>query len=284
MEHIESVLLDNYLQMKSRYCVSEYSDLETISEDDVLRSHYLMADYFYEEDDKFLLFGIKDYGLLSSAVNRQNAGFGGIQKWDSIYQKMATLFYGIIMNHAFHDGNKRTALLSLLFHLHKNGLTPICRKDVFENLALKIVTKSLSDYAEFEEYKNRDDSEINFVADFIEKNTREYSEKHYSLTFEEFNRNLQKYNVKLKVKGNRNADVIVYNKELDGQISEKIVFTTIFHGWKKQISKKVSEEILLKANLTSEYGIDSEVFYLGANPIYSLIENYNEPLRRLKNK
>ncbi|MDR1089637.1 MAG: Fic family protein [Prevotella sp.] len=284
MEHIERVLLSDYSQMKRRHCVSEDSDLETISEDDVLRSHYLMADYFYEEDDKFLLFGIKDYGLLSSAVNRQNAGFGGIQKWSSKYQKMATLFYGIIMNHAFHDGNKRTALLSLLFHLHKNGLTPICRKDAFEDIALKIVTKSLSDYAKFEKYKDSEGPEINFVADFIEENTREYSEKHYSLTFEEFNRNLQKHSVKLKVKGNRNVDVMICNKEFNGQVSEEVVFTTPFHGWKKQISKKVSEEILQKAKLTSEYGIDSEVFYSGANPIYLLIENYNEPLRRLKNK
>lgn len=84
-----------------------------LSEYDVLKAHYIVSDYFISEGDQ-VVYGVKSFNLLSSAVSRQETEFGGVQKWSDEYHKMATLLYGITKNHAFEDGNKRTALLSLL--------------------------------------------------------------------------------------------------------------------------------------------------------------------------
>ncbi|MFE3626968.1 type II toxin-antitoxin system death-on-curing family toxin [Streptomyces goshikiensis] len=78
--------------------------------------------------------GSKDFGgqrpidpnKLASAVERQNTGMSdtnGIfrQKYERPHEKVATLFYGIAKNHAFENGNKRTALVCSLVSLERNG-------------------------------------------------------------------------------------------------------------------------------------------------------------------
>ena len=57
---------------------------------------------------------------LASAVFRQFTGGGGIYKYNKVHEVGANLFYGIAMSHAFENGNKRTALVSLLVFLDKN--------------------------------------------------------------------------------------------------------------------------------------------------------------------
>ena len=79
-----------------------------INYSDILDGYYLMADHFYTSypDEKFL-FGLKHPNLLCSAVSRQFTSLGGTFKWQTVFEIAATLFYGIVKNHAFHDGNKR---------------------------------------------------------------------------------------------------------------------------------------------------------------------------------
>jgi death-on-curing protein len=143
--------------------------MSNIDETEVITAHRLIESTFPDVES-----GIRDKGLLSSAVHRQFTGFGEFEKWTTSYQKMATLFYGIIQNHAFVDGNKRTALLVLLLHLRKNNLylNPNNKKH-FLKLAYNIVEKKVKDY--YSEYNgDKDDAEINFIATFIEQKSHNY--------------------------------------------------------------------------------------------------------------
>ena len=63
-----------------------------LSEYEVLKAHYIVSDYFISEGD-MVLYGVKSFDLLSSAVSRQEVEFGGVQKWQDEYHKMATLLY-----------------------------------------------------------------------------------------------------------------------------------------------------------------------------------------------
>lgn len=65
--------------------------------------------------------GIRDLGLVESAVARPQAGFGGEYLYISIFDKAAALFQSLLKNHPFVDGNKRTALSSASLFLKKNG-------------------------------------------------------------------------------------------------------------------------------------------------------------------
>ena len=67
--------------------------------------------------------GIRDIGLLSSAVSLPYASFGGKLFHKDIYQIAAAYAFHISQNHPFIDGNKRAALASALVFLELNGIS-----------------------------------------------------------------------------------------------------------------------------------------------------------------
>lgn len=66
--------------------------------------------------------GIRDEGLLESAVNAPFQSFDGFDSFPSIQQKAARLGFGLIKNHAFVDGNKRIGAHAMLVFLALNGI------------------------------------------------------------------------------------------------------------------------------------------------------------------
>lgn len=66
--------------------------------------------------------GIRDQGLLESAVFCISNGFGDHVRYPSIEEKAARLAYGIVSNHAFIDGNKRIGVLVMLMTLRLNRM------------------------------------------------------------------------------------------------------------------------------------------------------------------
>lgn len=65
--------------------------------------------------------GLRDTGLLTSAIHRPMATFGGKHLYPSVFLKGAALVHSLLLNHSFVDGNKRTAVLSLMAFLELNG-------------------------------------------------------------------------------------------------------------------------------------------------------------------
>ncbi|MBI3128130.1 MAG: type II toxin-antitoxin system death-on-curing family toxin [Candidatus Tectomicrobia bacterium] len=65
-------------------------------------------------------FGIRDAGLLESAVERPKHLFHYGEN-PSLFDLAATLCMGLVKNHPFVDGNKRAALLSARAFLYING-------------------------------------------------------------------------------------------------------------------------------------------------------------------
>lgn len=66
-------------------------------------------------------FGIRDLGLIDSAVARPQASFGGYDLYPDIFEKATALLQSLLKNHPFVDGNKRTALTSAGLFLKMNG-------------------------------------------------------------------------------------------------------------------------------------------------------------------
>ncbi len=65
--------------------------------------------------------GIRDEGLLESAVNAPFQTFDGMSLHRTIEAKAARLAHSLIKNHAFIDGNKRTGMMAMLLFLELNG-------------------------------------------------------------------------------------------------------------------------------------------------------------------
>ena len=66
--------------------------------------------------------GIRDEGLLESALSAPFQEFQAFSSYPTIQQKAARLAYGLIMNHPFVDGNKRIGAHAMLVLLLLNGI------------------------------------------------------------------------------------------------------------------------------------------------------------------
>ncbi len=66
--------------------------------------------------------GVRDFGLLDSAINSVYQTFDGVELYPTKEEKGARLGYALVSNHAFVDGNKRIGLLVMLSFLAINGI------------------------------------------------------------------------------------------------------------------------------------------------------------------
>ena len=66
--------------------------------------------------------GVRDEGLLDSAVEGAFATFDGVELYPSKEEKAAKLGYSLVSNHAFVDGNKRIGVYVMISFLELNGI------------------------------------------------------------------------------------------------------------------------------------------------------------------
>ncbi len=81
--------------------------------------------------------GLRDEALLDAAVNAPFQSFGGADIYPSIQQKAARLGYGLIMNHAFIDGNKRIGAHVMLTFLAANNIELSYEQSELSDVILK---------------------------------------------------------------------------------------------------------------------------------------------------
>ena len=85
--------------------------------------------------------GLRDLGLLESAVARPQSSFGGEDLYPSIFLKAGALVHSLLMNHQFVDGNKRTAMFSVMTFLELNGYKFVAKQKEVVDTALWIENK-----------------------------------------------------------------------------------------------------------------------------------------------
>jgi death-on-curing family protein len=156
-----------------------YAGKVTIGIKEVMQAHFLLAEYFAQIGEGIGGVGPKDLHLLHSALSRQFAQFGGKAKWKDRLEVCATLMFGLIKNHPFHDANKRTAFLVSILHLQKIGRTPTLSQEGYEDFTVAIADNQLAQY-ELTDVKSLPDLDKNIaiISHFLRRNTRERSILH----------------------------------------------------------------------------------------------------------
>lgn len=87
--------------------------------------------------------GIRDQGLLESAINTPHASFGGQYVHNDIYEIASAYAFHIAENQPFVDGNKRTALASALVFLDLNSVEIDDPKELLYAAMIDIANKKL---------------------------------------------------------------------------------------------------------------------------------------------
>jgi len=113
--------------------------------EDILESHQNQIDTYGGSH------GIRDMGLLESAIAQPEASFGGQYLHADVFEMAAAYLYHLVMNHPFVDGNKRVGLEAALIFLEINDATLDASDEELVNLVLKAIAGDLgkSNIAEF---------------------------------------------------------------------------------------------------------------------------------------
>ena len=82
--------------------------------------------------------GLRDLGLLQSAMAMPAAGFGGRYLHTDLYEMAAAYLFHITQNHPFIDGNKRTGAVASLVFLSLNGVEIEADEEEFERIVLGV--------------------------------------------------------------------------------------------------------------------------------------------------
>ncbi|MBQ3922748.1 MAG: type II toxin-antitoxin system death-on-curing family toxin [Spirochaetales bacterium] len=90
--------------------------MNVLAKEQILLMHARLIEEFGGSD------GIRDEGLLDSALNAPFQSFEGSELYPSIVEKAAHLGYGLIKNHPFIDGNKRIGTHVMLVFLGINDI------------------------------------------------------------------------------------------------------------------------------------------------------------------
>lgn len=258
------------------------SDADTLNWREVLDAHFLVADFFAADGNGLGGLGPRDRNgeLLQSALSRQFVAFGGVQKWDDHYQVAATVLFGLIKNHPFHDGNKRTALLSVLHLLEKQGHTAGVEKRKFENLTVTIADNRHRQNILYKhllgEY-TADDADIAYIASRLSQMTRRLDRSHRALTYRQLNGLIKNHGFEMR-DPKRNYIGIV--RTSDNQSIGRVGFP----GMSKQVSHGDIKKVRRFCGLMPKNGYDSAVFYNGVGGMDSLLLEYAGPLRRLADR
>ena len=89
--------------------------------------------------------GVRDFGLLESALESAYQTFDGKELYPTILQKAVRLCYGLVQNHPFYDGNKRIGTLALLVTLDLNNITFSADNPGLTDIILSLADSRISD-------------------------------------------------------------------------------------------------------------------------------------------
>ena len=87
--------------------------------------------------------GLRDEGLLESALEAAFSGFGNTEFYPTIEEKAARLGYNLISNHAFVDGNKRIGIFVMLTFLEVNGVHMGCANQDVATAGLSVAAGTM---------------------------------------------------------------------------------------------------------------------------------------------
>lgn len=91
--------------------------------------------------------GMRDIGLLESALAAPFQTFGGQDLYPALIQKAACLGFSLVSNHPFVDGNKRIGIHTMLVFLTLNGVEIECSEQELIDVGLALADGKMNSEA-----------------------------------------------------------------------------------------------------------------------------------------
>ena len=259
--------------------------------EDVIDAHFCIADFFSEENYGLGGIGPRDINALISTVERQWTGFEGITIYQSEFERIASLMFGIIKNHPFYDANKRTAFLCALIQLHRMGRAITVPQNEFEDLMVSIADNSIVKKAALKDLVKRKFShpEIRYLGRYLEKNSRRTARLTKTIKFRELRTIISKYGFDFDspFKGTINLvkteQKVIHRYWRRDKIENRstVIGSFAYHGEGVDLPDSTIKRVRQICGLTDQDGFDNDVLLRDAQPTFKLIHSYRDSIQRL---
>tara|TARA_Y100001933_G_C18904419_1_gene523911 strand:+ start:700 stop:1080 length:381 start_codon:yes stop_codon:yes gene_type:complete len=113
--------------------------MKTISYDQVINFHSKLISKTGGSD------GVKDSGLIKSALERHRATFGGEDLYPTIVNKISVTTTSLVRNHGFIDGNKRIGVSVMLLLLKLNNINIEYSQPELIELGLNLASNNIDE-------------------------------------------------------------------------------------------------------------------------------------------
>jgi death-on-curing family protein len=254
-----------------------------LTRDDVESIHWALVEDFALADDPISPPGLRSSDLLDSALTRPQTSLGDVCKYPSIEMAGAALLHSLVLNHAFHNGNKRTGLVSMLVFLDRNNVLATCDDSELFRFVLKVAAHGLvplgsKDYA---------DHEVLEIAYWIRRNSRQITKGERPLPWLRLKRILRSFGCEFDSAqgvGNRLniRRTVTGPKRLVGKPKKLPLSTQVHYGDDgREVDRNTLHKIRQELQLDEEHGYDSAVFYESESEPSDFIQQYRMLLRRL---
>ena len=258
-----------------------------INVSDVLRGYFILIHFFTddstEEEQEKMLVGLRSGDLLTSALSRQIVAFAGKIKYTDALDICSTLFFGLVKNHAFSDGNKRTALLILLYQLFLFGYIPIAPEAEFEKLVVAVAANRIHIVynKQYKKFKKMEDPTIKTLSFLLRRMVKKKDHTyHASPTMREFCTALERLGVECV---QENSKMHFYFVATFLIFKKRMCYAIPFNGWTRTVGPQVARNTLSALELYDQYPSYQDLLD-GHEPLYELIDRFKVPLRRLKDE
>jgi death-on-curing family protein len=261
--------------------VGQPRPIRLLSESEVEGIHWELVRDFASDSDPIDPAGVRDPDLLASAVFRQHTSFGTELKYPSVEMVAAALFHALVHDHPFHNGNKRTALVSMLVLLDENAMmmTEECAEDELFELVLRLAQHKIVPSG-----KDLADRETLYLAEWIRAHARSIERGDRPVQWRRLRQILTGFGCELTlVPGGKVNITRVIEEPRRLRTRRQTIATQVKYtdeGREAQLHtlKKIRRDLWLD----EEHGVDSQSFYQMSGLMPSaFIVKYRRTLKRL---
>ena len=265
------------------HAIGHERPLRWLTTNEVEAIHFALVKDFSASPDPIEPPGIRSEHLLESAVFRPQTAFGSTLKYDTVETSAAALLHALVLDHPLHNGNKRTALVSMLVFLDENGVVPICGEDELFRLVLQVAQHRVVPITP----DNMSDREVYAITEWLCQRTRIVVKGETPIPWRRLRKILTAYGCTLEFAsgvGNRiRIFRVVERKRLFGRKSIETLQTHVAYGDEgRDVDVSTIKKIREDLKLDDVNGVDSHDFY-SREPasVVDFIARYRKTLYRL---
>jgi prophage maintenance system killer protein len=265
--------------------VGQLRDLRHLSTDEVRAIHFALVDDFRSGEDPIDPPGVRSETLLASAVARPLTSNGEHLKYPTVEMAAGALLHALVHDHPFHNGNKRSALVSMLVFLDENGAILDCVEDLLFRLVLQLAQHTLVSGPR----QQLPDLEVLAVANWIHANSRRIQLGERPIKCRQLRQLLVGYGCDFEYPsgvGNRINIYRIVSRPPAGFLRRRAIErlqTQVQYGDDgREVQHNSVHKIRKDLELNDESGVDSKAFYdREETTVGEFIVKYRKTLRRL---